>query len=259
MPLPINVESIESVPEAARGFYKEVDGKFTLDVDGYEDPVGLKSALEKERLAAKTALQKEREAIKNANAWQALGKSPAEIEQIIAKQREFEEQQMISKGEGDKIHAMRTEAMKADYEKRLAETKALAEKNANQVKAFQGRVLDESLRAAISDAGLHKFAVDDAVLVGRTIFGLSDDASPVAMGADGEPVLGKDGKTPLTPTEWLESMKEKKPHWWPANASGGGSRQSNGTAFSKLRAEMTALEKSQYITKHGKDAFLALA
>ncbi len=41
-----------------------------------------------------------------------------------------------------------------------------------------------------------------------------------------EVVLGKDGKTPLTPIEWAESLRETAPHLWPkaqgSNAPGGG-------------------------------------
>lgn len=57
MPLPFIVDSIESIEESQRTLYVEADGKFRLDIDGYEDPKGLKSALQSERDAAKTAKQ----------------------------------------------------------------------------------------------------------------------------------------------------------------------------------------------------------
>src|SRR3972149_11838102 len=86
------------------------------------------------------------------------------------------------------------------------------------------RVLDNSVRAAPIAVGLHAPAVDDVLLRARAIFSLSDEGEAVQFDEDGETiVLGKDGKTPFSPREWLESMKQKAPHWFPAGGSGGGS------------------------------------
>ena len=46
MSLPFIVDSLDDVKEEHRGLYVEEDGKFRLDLDGYEDPKGLKSALQ---------------------------------------------------------------------------------------------------------------------------------------------------------------------------------------------------------------------
>lgn len=186
------------------------------------------------------------------------GIDPVAVKAILTKFASEEEAALLAKGEIDTVLTRRTEHMQAAHAKQIAEANAVAERNAKQAQAFQGRVLDESIRAAIAQAGLHKFAIDDALLAARTMFSLNDDGQAVAIGSDGEPVLGKDGKTPLSPLEWLESMNEKKPHWWLANASGGGASQSASGGAVKARAQMTALEKSQYISKHGKDQFLAL-
>ena len=91
MPLPFSTDTIDSIPEAQRGLYKEVNGKFTLDVEGYEDPVGLKSALAKERDAAKSATRQ-------AQAWQALGKTPEEITQLLEAQAQAERDKLTSEG-----------------------------------------------------------------------------------------------------------------------------------------------------------------
>ena len=57
MALPLIVDSLDAIDESQRALYIETDGKFRLDIDGYEDPKGLKSALQSERDAAKTAKQ----------------------------------------------------------------------------------------------------------------------------------------------------------------------------------------------------------
>ena len=63
------------------------------------------------------------------------------------------------------------------------------------------------------------------------------------LDVDGAPVLGKDGKTPLTVMEAAESKRETRPHWFPAQSSGSGSKQSYGGAGPKVmkRAQFDAL------------------
>lgn len=98
MPLPFTVDSIDTVPEAQRSLYKDVGGKFTLDIDGYEDPVNLKSALAKERKAASDAQRQ-------SNAWAALGKTPDEIHSLLAEQLKSDQQKAMDKGEFEKVKA----------------------------------------------------------------------------------------------------------------------------------------------------------
>jgi hypothetical protein len=92
------------------------------------------------------------------------------------------------------------------------------------------------------------------------MFQLDENGHAVQIGDDGQPVLGKDGKTPFNPAEWLDSMKEAAPHWFPAGASGSGSGSGNRGAgnVNLNRSTMTAKEKSEYIAKHGRDQYMAL-
>ncbi|EMB4305140.1 hypothetical protein RGP27_003694, partial [Acinetobacter baumannii] len=53
MSLPFIVDSLDAIKEEHRALYVEENGKFRLDLEGYEDPKGLKSALQSERDAAK--------------------------------------------------------------------------------------------------------------------------------------------------------------------------------------------------------------
>jgi hypothetical protein len=108
MPMPFQVESIDAVPEAQRSLYKETNGKFVLDVDGYEDPTNLKSALQKEREAAKTAT-------KQAQAWAALGKTPDEIQALEqqTKEREQLESKLKAKDSAIERHLVDAQATAA--------------------------------------------------------------------------------------------------------------------------------------------------
>lgn len=111
MPLPFTVDAIDAVPEAQRGLYKEANGKFVLDVDGYEDPSNLKSALQKEREAAKSAAQQ-------VKAWSALGKSPEEIQALVEAQAKAEHENLTKNGEWDKLRDQMVNQHKVELSKK---------------------------------------------------------------------------------------------------------------------------------------------
>lgn len=150
------------------------------------------------------------------------GIDPDAVRSILKRFTDDEEAALIAKGQVDTVLTKRTERMKADFDSQLAAAKAEADAFGKRATAFQQRVLDNEIRAAAAKAGIHQHAIDDALFRGRAMFSLDDSGAAVALGDDGRPVLGKDGKTPFGPLEWLESMKDKAPHWFPASASGGG-------------------------------------
>lgn len=96
MSLPFTVEAIDNIAEEHRSLYKESNGKFVLDVEGYDDPTALKSALQKEREAARTYE-------KQVKAWGALGKTPEEIQQLLEAHQKAEENKALKGGEWEKL------------------------------------------------------------------------------------------------------------------------------------------------------------
>ena len=150
------------------------------------------------------------------------------VRNILKRFTDDDEAKLIANGKIDEVLTKRTERMKADYDKQLAAAQGAAEAASKRAQAFQGRVLDDSIRAAAAKAGIHQHAIDDALFRGRAMFSLDEQGAAVAMGDDGRPVLGKDGKSPFSPLEWLEGMKEKAPHWFPATATGSGASGSGG-------------------------------
>ena len=204
------------LPDAVKGAYvKQADGKYKLDFQ-VEDNSGLKSALEKEREDRKKA---ERAMKDLAATWEGLDAS--EVRKLLEKLGGDEEAQLIKAGKIDEVVNRRTERLRAAHDKALKDAATKAEKAEQRAKKFSDRVLDNHIRAAATRAKLHEHAVEDALFRARTIFSLNEDGDPVQM-RDGEVVRGKDGKTPFTPSEWLDSMKESAPHWFPAGNSGSG-------------------------------------
>jgi len=80
----------------------------------------------------------------------------------------------------------------------------------------------------------------------------------VAVDANGDILFGKDGKTPLSPEEWADSLKETAPHLFPrAEGTGAGGHKQSAIGSLK-RSEMSASDKAAYIRKHGQQAYLRL-
>jgi len=111
MSLKLNVETLDAIPESLRPLYKEDGGKFRLELEGYEDPVGLKSALQKERDAARAAN-------KQASAWAALGKTPEEIQALVDAQRKADEDKLKGAGEFDKLRTQMADQHKTELSKK---------------------------------------------------------------------------------------------------------------------------------------------
>lgn len=232
-----------------QAMYVEKDGKYALDLpEGVEEVKGLKSALEKERAAAKTSGDLLKETLKRFE-----GIDPEEVRKILDKLGSDEERQLMKDGKIDEVVARRMQRVTAAHEKAI---KAAAEQTAAaaaRADKFASQVLDNHVRQAATKAGLHPNAVDDALFRARTIFKLDENGEARQLDTDGKPVLGKNGKDPYAPTEWLEGMKETAPHWFPAGGSGGGATGGNktgaGGAKSIKRAEFDGLNPADKSTK----------
>jgi len=227
----LDATAVAALPESQRTWYTEKDGKFTVDLSKveFEDTGGLKTALEKERQAVKDAKAAAKQAIADAlKAYEGI--DPVKTKALLAKFDNEEEATLIAAGKLDEVITRRMSKHTAAQQKLIDEATAREKAAQETANTFKGRVLDNHIRAAAAKAGLHPFAVEDALLRARSLFSLDAKGEAVQLGTDGVPVLGKDGKTAFTPTEWLESMKETAPHWFPVSGSGGGAGGSGGAS-----------------------------
>ncbi len=179
------------------------------------------------------------------------GIDPDAVRNILQKFASDEEAALIAKGDIDTVLTKRTERMKGEYDKQLKAAQDVASAADARAQRFTDLVLENAIRAAATSAGLHTHAVDDAVFRAKTMFSLSGDGEAVALGDDGKPLLGKDARAPLTVTEWLEGMKDKAPHWWPAGSGGGaGNGGGGGSSAPKSLAECkTDAERVSYLQR----------
>jgi hypothetical protein len=87
-------------------------------------------------------------------------------------------------------------------------------------------------------------ALEDIVLRAKNSgWSVNSDGDVVAVNGE-DVVLGKDGKTPLTPIEWAESLRESAAHLWPkAQGTGAPGSGASGASGKKTitRAQFSSL------------------
>lgn len=224
MSLKAILDNLDGLSDEVKGFYEAGDdGKYRLKVDGLEDSSGLKSALQKERDARK-ALEK------------AKSEDSSKVSELERKLQEAEDEKLKAEGKTQELAAKQAERMKADADKQVLAERSAREAAEKRAQAFENQVYENHVRAAAAKSGIHPNAVDDAILRANSLFKLGDDGTPVAKDSDGNVIFGKDGKTPLAVSEWLDGMKETAPHWFPAQG-GSGSGGGHGGSTSKSLAD----------------------
>ncbi|HEY7823772.1 MAG TPA: hypothetical protein VIG24_13100 [Acidimicrobiia bacterium] len=157
-----------------------------------------------------------------AKTWEGL--DPEAVRNIMQRLEGDEETKLLAEGKTDEVIARRTERLQADHKKQLEKLQAALEERDSGLSEAQKRVkqltVSHSLQRAASELGLIPSAIDDALARAMNVFQV-DDKGSLTVQENGATVYGKDGKNPMTPGEWLEAMKEKAPHWFPAPSGGG--------------------------------------
>lgn len=178
--------------------------------------------------------------------WEGL--DPVAVRNIMSRLENDEEAKLLAEGKTDAVIERRTERLKADHAKQIAALeKALAERDdklggaSSKVKKL---MVEGNLRQAAVELGLVPSAIEDALSRAMSVFKVDDQDRLIAE-ENGSTAYGKDGKSPLTPSEWLESMKEKAPHWFPA-PQGGGAGGGNGRGGSHTISRSDARDVGKY-------------
>jgi len=216
--------------EAMRAPYR-FDGEETFTQAQVDELVaGLKTSKEA-ILAEKKAVQAQLDEVKTTLS-SFDGINPTKVKEMMAKFENDDEAKLIAEGKVSEVINARVAKTLEEADAQIkAATDATAAAEAKAGK-FSQKVLDDSLRAAAMAAGLYPKAIEDALLAGRIEFKLDEEGNAVQFDENNNIIMGKDGKTPYAPAEWLEGMPEKRPHWFPNGNSGSpdssGDRNSGG-------------------------------
>ncbi len=162
---------------------------------------------------------------------QWAGYDPIAMKSLMDKISNDEEVRLISEGKFDEVMANRTAVLRADFEKQLGARDTRITELETGIGTKDGKisrlVIDRKVQEAASAAECLGSAVPDIILRAQTVFSLDENDAPVAKDRDGSTLYGKDGKSFLSPAEWLEGEREGSAHWW-APSSGGGAAGGTG-------------------------------
>lgn len=219
----ITLDAIDGLPENLRPLAAQADGKFKLDLSKVmpsEDLTGLRSALQKER--------------ENAGAYSKLGK-PDEISKRIADL----EAAAAKGGKGGEEAQAKLDAMKADYEGKLADRET-------RLISLMKRQANSELRAELAKAGVIPEGLDILAKFAEGRIQFNDDGTPKVMTHDGKPMIGNGPDHGATLSDLAKELAKTIPHLVKDEGKGGGGKPPNngGTPQKTVtRAEFDAMSQ----------------
>ena len=212
-----------------------------------EQTAGLRGNRDQILAEKRTAEQKAADLAKQ---WEGLDST--KVRAILAKFDGDEEMKLIAEGKFEDVINLRTENLRKGLESerdaargKIDELAGVLSRKTDRIKAL---VIDSEVRqlALAMDPPIDPRALGDAIRAARDIFTLNDEDAPLAKRPDGSPIIGKDGKSPLGITEWLQSTFETgKTLWWGASSGGGSNSGAGGGGKKKTDADIEKLSPRQ--------------
>lgn len=247
---PETVDTLDGVPERARPLYvkDEATGKFK-----YDDVSSLKSALEHEKQQRRSLAQKNGTLAK----WEKLGKTPEEIEEMLTKQAEAEQQRLVDEGDFKSLK----EQLEANH---AAEITKREERINGLTKQIEKLMYSDQVKTVLADKDIEG---NPTLLMAplRDRVKIEEDSESgefrlTVLNADGHPMLNSSNQ-PATLKDLALQFKGDENYagaFKGVNQSGGGTpnKQGGGAPINgKKRGEMTTSEKTAYIREHGAEAY----
>lgn len=217
-------DTLDAIPEGLRETASQKDGKFVVNV--------VPAAKLTEFRDNNINLARERDALKafTESVKPLIGENLAEFQARQAALVALEQQVKDGSLKGtDAVQAEvnnRTANMRADLERQNAELAKKAKDAADLAAAndqkWRQSIIDRRITEAVisEQSGALPGALQDILERAYRVFKVGDDNTLVAK--DGEAIIyGSDGATPISPLEWLGTLKQKAPYFF-KNSGGGG-------------------------------------
>ena len=245
------VDNLEGLPEHVHQFYEQgSDGKFHL-----QDISALKNALKHTKSERDAARAK----AKQIEAWEKLGKSPEEIEALVAA--------AAAKDEEDRKKA-------GDFEGLLNQHKSKWEKDlqakADEANLWKNQFITSQKQTGLMSALTAGEATPEGIdllpniLSSRVQIDVQDGkVTTRILGADGNAMAGSGADGTATYADLIKEAKQKYPSLFKGTGQSGSGASNGGKGggaggSTKKRSEMTIPERTAYIREHGQAEYLKL-
>lgn len=260
----LTFDSLDAMPEEFRGSAKEnADKKFevnlslTAKVDEFRGN-NTKLANERDSLAAYIASIKP-----------LVGEDPAafkaRLDELVGLEQKVKDGALQGSDVVEKEVVKRTDTMRTTLEAQIAA-------QATDAKTWKGKyeALDRDLKQARVDnainsvcadpaIGLNPRATADVLRRARSVFEVQPDGSLIPK-RNGEVIRGEDGVAPMTPAEWVKSLRKEADYYF-LKSSGGGANGDSGAGQAKFGGmseaefnKLTPLERLKIANRGGKAA-----
>lgn len=255
MALRLIIDKLEDVEEALRGLYEEKDGKFHLIVDGIEDNTSIKADLRK---ANKEAAERR----KQLEAWARLGKTPDEIEELVAAAARAEEDKLKGAGEWDKLKNQMNEAHKRALDAKDAVIATKDGEVAAMRKSLESHLIVAQATAEIAAAKGEPELLLPVVQRFMKVNEENGNYSTQIVDAKGDPRVDAKGN-PLSLSALMTELRANEKYgraFEGSGQSGGGMPPGNGGGGgipqNKRRSEFkTEKERAAFVDEHGIAAY----
>ena len=132
--------------------------------------------------------------------------------------------EFLKTGKLEELVEQKTSQLKADHEAAFGEVNTALEEAQSVGTKFQGlyetKILEDEIRANALAAKVLPEALVDIVARAKSVFSLGDEFKVEARDAEGN-LLKNDKDLIVTPKNWLETLKESAPYFWPASEGAG--------------------------------------
>jgi hypothetical protein len=190
------------------------------------------------------------------------GIDPVKTRELLDAMDKNVELKLIKDGKIEEVINGRVERLRKDHETQLnGVTEKLTEAEKREA-AYKAQIFDLTVGSGVAAAAAGKVNADATPLVqmlARDVFRMGEDGKIEPRNKDGALLYGKDGKTPLSYAEWIDSLVDTHPSLFPAK-TGGGARGNGRAADGKkeiTRADFDRLDPATK-SKRMSDGFVVI-
>ena len=241
MPIPVKLskEQFVALPDfLAEGYKQQSDGSYVLDsIPGMVEKSKVDEFRDNNRLLQTQVeeLQKHMDTFKDVDL--------EEFKSLQEQKRQLAEKELIEAGEIDKIVEARLKPILESKDSEYTKLKDSYESANNQLSVL---MIDDATSSLATELGVEPTALMDVKSRARQQFKIKN-GKVIATDADGHPVYGPDGITPLSLDKtWMEGLKKNAQHLF-RPAQGTGAQGDNGTR-SPGQQDMSKLSSVQKIS-----------